>query len=307
MSAIRLARAYTKRDKLIKFSGCYHGHSDGLLVKAGSGAMTHGVPTSAGVPESYAQETLLADYNDLESVSRLYDQYPNQIAGVIVEPVAGNMGVVPPKDGFLSGLRDITTENESLLIFDEVITGLRLAYGGAQNLYGIAPDITCLGKIIGGGLPVGAYSGRREIMEHVAPLGPMYQAGTLSGNPLAVVAGITTLLELQDPQKYKQIDLLAKRLTDGLSDISQRIGIDCHINRVNSMFTGFFNKGPVHTLSQVESSNTGQYGKYFHALLERGVYIAPSQFEAAFVSTAPTEADIDATLNIAEDAIKAIS
>ena len=211
MSAIRLARAYTKRDKLIKFSGCYHGHSDGLLVKAGSGAMTHGVPTSAGVPESYAQETLLADYNDLESVSRLYDQYPNQIAGVIVEPVAGNMGVVPPRDGFLSGLRDITTANESLLIFDEVITGFRVAYGGAQNLYGIAPDITCLGKIIGGGLPVGAYSGRREIMEQVAPLGPMYQAGTLSGNPLAVVAGITTLLELQDPQKYKQIDLLAKK------------------------------------------------------------------------------------------------
>ena len=307
MSAIRLARAYTKRDKLIKFSGCYHGHSDGLLVKAGSGAMTHGVPTSAGVPESYAQETLLADYNDLESVSRLYDQYPNQIAGVIVEPVAGNMGVVPPKDGFLSGLRDITTANESLLIFDEVITGFRVAYGGAQNLYGIAPDITCLGKIIGGGLPVGADSGRREIMKQVAPLGPMYQAGTLSGNPLAVVAGITTLLELQDPQKYKQIDLLAKRLTDGLSDISQRIGIDCHINRVNSMFTAFFNKGPVNTLTQVESSNAEQYGRYFHALLERGVYIAPSQFEAAFVSTAHTEADIDATLNIAEDAIKAIS
>ena len=307
MSAIRLARAYTKRDKLIKFSGCYHGHSDGLLVKAGSGAMTHGVPTSAGVPESYAQETLLADYNDLESVSRLYDQYPNQIAGVIVEPVAGNMGVVPPKDGFLSGLRDITTANESLLIFDEVITGFRVAYGGAQNLYGIAPDITCLGKIIGGGLPVGAYSGRREIMEQVAPLGPMYQAGTLSGNPLAVVAGITTLRALPDPQKYKQIDLLARRLTDGLSDISQRLGIDCHINRVNSMFTAFFNKGPVNTLTQVESSDAGQYGKYFHALLERGVYIAPSQFEAAFVSTAHTEADIDATLNIAEDAIKAIS
>ena len=307
MSAIRLARAYTKRDKLIKFSGCYHGHSDGLLVKAGSGAMTHGVPTSAGVPESYAQETLLADYNDLESVSRLYDQYPDQIAGVIVEPVAGNMGVVPPKDGFLSGLRDITTANESLLIFDEVITGFRVAYGGAQNLYGIAPDITCLGKIIGGGLPVGAYSGRREIMEQVAPLGPMYQAGTLSGNPLAVVAGITTLRELQDPQKYKQIDLLARRLTDGLSDISQRLGIDCHINRVNSMFTAFFNKGPVNTLTQVESANAGQYGRYFHALLERGVYIAPSQFEAAFVSTAHTEADIDATLNIAEDAMKAIS
>lgn len=307
MSAIRLARAYTKKDKLIKFSGCYHGHSDGLLVKAGSGAMTHGIPTSAGVPESYAQETLLADYNDLESVSRLYDQYPNEIAGVIVEPVAGNMGVVAPKDGFLSGLRDITTANGSLLIFDEVITGFRVAYGGAQNLYSITPDITCLGKIIGGGLPVGAYSGRREIMEQVAPLGPMYQAGTLSGNPLAVVAGITTLRELQDPQKYKQIDSLALRLTDGLSDIAQRVGLDCHINRVNSMFTGFFNKGPVNTLTQVESSNTGQYGKYFHALLERGVYIAPSQFEAAFVSTAHTEADIDNTLNIAEDAMKAIS
>ena len=307
MSAIRLARAYTKRDKLIKFSGCYHGHSDGLLVKAGSGAMTHGIPTSAGVPESYAQETLLADYNDLESVSRLYDQYPNQIAGVIVEPVAGNMGVVPPKDGFLSGLRDITTANESLLIFDEVITGFRVAYGGAQNLYGIAPDITCLGKIIGGGLPVGAYSGRRAIMEQVAPLGPMYQAGTLSGNPLAVIAGIKTLLELQDPQKYKQIDSLARRLTTGLSDISNRIGLDCHINRVNSMFTGFFNKGPVNTLKQVELSDTVMYGRYFHALLDRGVYIAPSQFEAAFVSTAHTESDIDTTLNIAEDAMKSIA
>tara|TARA_B100000029_G_scaffold366853_1_gene360273 strand:- start:13897 stop:15189 length:1293 start_codon:yes stop_codon:yes gene_type:complete len=307
MSAIRVARAYTKKDKLIKFSGCYHGHSDGLLVKAGSGAMTHGIPTSAGVPESYAQETLLADYNDLESVARLYDQYPGQIAGVIVEPVAGNMGVVPPAEGFLSGLRDITSANESLLIFDEVITGFRVAYGGAQNLYGISPDITCLGKIIGGGLPVGAYSGRRAIMEQVAPLGPMYQAGTLSGNPLAVIAGIKTLLELQDPQKYKQIDSLARRLTTGLSDISNRIGLDCHINRVNSMFTGFFNKGPVNTLKQVELSDTVMYGRYFHALLDRGVYIAPSQFEAAFVSTAHTESDIDTTLNIAEDAMKSIA
>jgi len=307
MSAIRLARAYTGRNKIIKFAGCYHGHADGLLVKAGSGAMTHGIPTSAGVPESYAQETLVADYNDLASVQQLFDAYPQDIAGVIVEPVAGNMGVVPPADGFLAGLRQLTSENGATLIFDEVITGFRLAYGGAQNLFGITPDITCLGKIIGGGLPVGAYGGRREIMEQVAPLGPMYQAGTLSGNPLAVTAGITTLKELQKPGTYEYLDSLAQRFTDGISQVFRQLEVPSSINRVKSMFTGFFTAGPVNVLSQVEQAHTAQYGRYFHAMLERGVYLAPSQFEAAFVSTAHTEADIDRTIEIAEAALSNLS
>ena len=307
MSAIRLARAYTGRNKIIKFAGCYHGHADGLLVKAGSGAMTHGIPTSAGVPESYAQETLVAEYNDLASVQQLFDAYPQDIAGVIVEPVAGNMGVVPPADGFLAGLRQLTLENGATLIFDEVITGFRLAYGGAQNLFDITPDITCLGKIIGGGLPVGAYGGRREIMEQVAPLGPMYQAGTLSGNPLAVTAGITTLKELQKPGTYEYLDSLAQRFTDGLSQVFRQLEVPSSINRVKSMFTGFFTDGPVNVLSQVEKADTTQYGRYFHAMLERGVYLAPSQFEAGFVSTAHTEADIDRTIEIAEAALKTLS
>ena len=307
MSAIRMARAYTGRNKIIKFSGCYHGHADGLLVKAGSGAMTHGIPTSAGVPESYAQETLVADYNDLASVQQLFDAYPQDIAGVIVEPVAGNMGVVPPADGFLAGLRQLTSENGATLIFDEVITGFRLTYSGAQSLFGITPDITCLGKIIGGGLPVGAYGGRREIMEQVAPLGPMYQAGTLSGNPLAVTAGITTLKELQKPGTYEYLDSLAQRFTDGISQVFRQLEVPSSINRVKSMFTGFFTAGPVNVLSQVEQADTAQYGRYFHAMLERGVYLAPSQFEAGFVSTAHTEADIDRTIEIADAALKSLS
>ena len=303
MSAIRLARAYTGRNKIIKFAGCYHGHADGLLVRAGSGAMTHGIPTSAGVPDSYAQETLVADYNDLASVERYFEEYPGDVAGVIVEPVAGNMGVVPPAEGFLQGLRRVTQEKGAVLIFDEVITGFRVAYGGAQTLYGITPDITSLGKIIGGGLPVGAYGGRREIMEQVAPLGPMYQAGTLSGNPLAVTAGITTLKELQKPGVYEGLDALAQRLTDGVAGVFQRAEVPGSINRVQSMFTGFFTGGPVEALAQVEQSDAGQYGRYFHAMLERGVYFAPSQFEAGFVSTAHTEEDIDRTIEAAEAAL----
>jgi glutamate-1-semialdehyde 2,1-aminomutase len=304
MSAIRLARAYTGRSKIIKFAGCYHGHADGLLVRAGSGAMTHGVPTSAGVPDSYAQETLVADYNDLASVERFFEEYPEDLAGIIVEPVAGNMGVVPPADGFLEGLRRLTREHGASLIFDEVITGFRVAYGGAQTLYGVTPDITCLGKIIGGGLPVGAYGGRREIMEQVAPLGPMYQAGTLSGNPLAVTAGITTLKELQKPGTYEGLDALARRLTDGVAGVFRQTEIPGSINRVQSMFTGFFTAGPVAALAQVEGSDAGRYGRYFHAMLERGVYFAPSQFEAGFVSTAHTEEDIDRTIEAAEAALR---
>jgi glutamate-1-semialdehyde 2,1-aminomutase len=304
MSAIRLARAFTRRNKIVKFSGCYHGHADGLLVKAGSGAMTHGIPTSAGVPASYGQETLVADYNDASSVEQFFEAYPQDIAGVIVEPVAGNMGVVPPDKGFLVALRQLTSDHGSMLIFDEVITGFRVAYGGAQNLFGVTPDITCLGKIIGGGLPVGAYGSRREIMEQVAPLGPMYQAGTLSGNPLAVTAGITTLKELQRPGTYDRLDSLAQRLTDGLSRAFNQMEVASSINRIGSMFTGFFTPGPVNTLTQVEKSDTARYGKYFHAMLERGIYLAPSQFEAGFVSLAHTEADIDRTIEVAEAALK---
>ncbi len=306
MTALRLARAHTGRSKIVKFAGNYHGHADGLLVAAGSGALTHGVPTSAGVPESYAAETLIATYNDLSSVQGLFDAWPDDIAAVIVEPVAGNMGVVPPADGFLQGLRDVTEANGALLIFDEVITGFRVAYGGAQTLYGVTPDVTTMGKIIGGGLPVGAYGGRSEVMEQVAPLGPMYQAGTLSGNPLAVAAGVATLTELQRSGVYEQLEATATRLIDGVSGAFARAEIPSAVNRVASMFTGFFNAGPVAALAQVEQSDTATYGRYMHALLERGVYIAPSQFEAGFVSIAHTDADIDRTIVAVGDALAAL-
>ena len=303
MSAIRLARAFTGRDKIIKFAGCYHGHADGLLVRAGSGGLTHGIPTSAGVPESYAAETLVADFNHIDSVAQLFDQYPDAIAGVIVEPVAGNMGVVPPAPGFLEGLRQLTGHHGAMLIFDEVITGFRIGPGGAQGLYGVMPDITTLGKIIGGGLPVGAYGGRREIMERVAPLGDMYQAGTLSGNPLAVSAGVATLTQLQRPGVYPQIDRLAARLTDGIAAAFRQAEIPATVNRVGSMFTSFFHPGPVSALTHAEQSDTARYARHFHALLQRGIYTAPSQFEAAFISAAHTEADIDATIARAGEAL----
>ena len=306
MSAIRLARAFTNRDKIIKFAGCYHGHADGLLVKAGSGALTHGIPTSAGVPESYASETLVADYNNIESVDKFFTANPKSIAAVIIEPVAGNMGVIPPSPGFLESLRRITKNNGALLIFDEVITGFRVGPSGAQGLFGITPDITTMGKIIGGGLPVGAYGGRKDIMEMVAPLGAMYQAGTLSGNPLAVSAGIATLTELQKPGVFKKLEEMAERLTEGLTKAFQAAEIPSSINRVGSMFTGFFNDGPVTTLEDAEGSDTEMYGRYFHAMQENGVYIAPSQFEAGFVSTAHTEADIDATVTKASEALRTL-
>ena len=306
MTALRLARAYTGRDKIVKFAGNYHGHADGLLVAAGSGALTHGVPTSAGVPEAYAAETLIATFNDISSVEGLFDAWPEDIAAVIVEPVAGNMGVVPPADGFLEGLRRVTEANSALLIFDEVITGFRVSYGGAQAFYGITPDITTMGKIIGGGLPVGAYGGRSEVMQQVAPLGPMYQAGTLSGNPLAVAAGVATLTELQRLGVYEQLEATAIRLTDGVSAAFARAEVPSTINRVASMFTGFFNAGPVSALAVVEQSDTAAYGRYMHALLDRGVYIAPSQFEAGFVSIAHTDADIDRTIEIVGEALAAL-
>ncbi len=306
MTALRLARAFTGRSKIVKFAGNYHGHADGLLVQAGSGALTHGVPTSAGVPEAYAAETLIATYNETASVESLFDVWPDDIACVIVEPVAGNMGVVPPAEGFLADLRRITEANGALLIFDEVITGFRLGYGGAQTLFGITPDITTMGKIIGGGLPVGAYGGRSDVMQMVAPLGPMYQAGTLSGNPLAVAAGVATLTELQRPGVYEQLEATAARLTEGVATAFARAEVPSTINRVASMFTGFFNGGPVAALAQVEQSDTAAYGRYFHALLERGVYIAPSQFEAGFVSIAHTDADIDAAIAAVGEALAAM-
>ena len=307
MSAIRLARAFTGRDKIIKFAGCYHGHADGLLVKAGSGALTHGIPTSAGVPESYASETLVAEYNDIESVEKFFAANPSGIAAVITEPVAGNMGVVPPAPGFLEALRKVTQDNGALLIFDEVITGFRVGPNGAQGLFNITPDITTMGKVIGGGLPVGAYGGRKEIMDMVAPLGPMYQAGTLSGNPLAVSAGIATLTELSKPGVFERIDGLAQRLTEGVTAAFQKAEIPATINRVGSMFTGFLNPGPVAGLADAENSDTEMYGRYFHAMQEQGVYIAPSQFEAGFVSTAHTEADIDATIAKVTAALRSLS
>ena len=307
MSAIRLARAFTGRNKIIKFAGCYHGHADGLLVKAGSGALTHGIATSAGVPDSYAKETLVADYNDLASVERYFDANAGDIAGVIVEPVAGNMGVAPPVDGFLQGLRRLTAEAGALLIFDEVITGFRVSYGGAQCLFGVTPDVTCLGKIIGGGLPVGAYGARRDIMEMVAPLGPMYQAGTLSGNPLAVAAGIATLRELSQPGTYEKLESMSCTLTGGLSEIFGRLGVPGTINRVGSAFCGFFNQGPVENLAQAEKSDTDRYRRYFHAMLAHGVYLAPSQFEAGFVSLAHTASEIDQTLAAAEAALRKVA
>jgi glutamate-1-semialdehyde 2,1-aminomutase len=269
--------------------------------------LTHGVPTSAGVPASYASETLVGEYNDIESVEKFFAANPSGIAAVITEPVAGNMGVIPPAPGFLEALRKVTQDNGALLIFDEVITGFRVGPNGAQGLFNITPDITTMGKIIGGGLPVGAYGGRKEIMEMVAPLGPMYQAGTLSGNPLAVSAGIATLKELNKPGVFERIDDLAKRLTDGVTAAFQQAEIPSTINRVGSMFTGFFNPGPVAGLADAENSDTEMYGRYFHAMQEQGVYIAPSQFEAGFVSTAHTEADIDATIAKVTAALSSLS
>ena len=303
MSAIRAARAFTGRSKIIKFAGCYHGHNDGLLVEAGSGGATYSIPNSAGVPEGYARETLVADYNDAGSVQRLFDSHPGEIAALILEPVAANMGVVPPAAGFLEDMRRMTSSHGALLIFDEVITGFRVGYGGAQTLYGVTPDLTCLGKIIGGGLPVGAYGGKREVMEVVAPLGSMYQAGTLSGNPLAVTAGIATLRALASPGTYEGLEAASSRLADGLAAAAQNTEIPMTINRVGSILTAFFNEGPVEGWDTVAASDRDRYSAFFHLMLERGVYLAPSPFEAAFVSTAHTPQDIDRTLAAAESAL----
>ena len=302
MSAIRLARGYTKRNKLVKFEGCYHGHADHLLIKAGSGALTFGVPSSPGVPESIASETLSATYNDLDSVKKLFAEYPDQIAAVIVEPVAGNMGLIPPVEGFLEGLREVTAEYGALLIFDEVISGFRASFGGAQKVFNIMPDITCLGKIIGGGLPVGAYGGKKEIMQHVAPVGPVYQAGTLSGNPLAMAAGIATLKELAKPGVYETIEAKAKKLAEGVQAAAEKAGVTVSINHSASLLTVFFTGEKVDSYAAAMTSDTAKFKVFFQAMLNQGVYLPPSQFECWFVSLAHTDEDIEKTIAAAEKA-----
>jgi glutamate-1-semialdehyde 2,1-aminomutase len=302
MTALRLARAFTQRELVIKFDGGYHGHADGLLVQAGSGPLTLGQPDSPGVPAAAAHQTLSVPYNDVAAVANALDAHPGQVAAVIVEPVAGNMGVVPPEAGFLEHLRELTRAAGALLIFDEVITGFRVALGGAQARYRVRPDLTCLGKIVGGGLPVGAYGGRAEIMQQISPLGPVYQAGTLSGNPLAMACGLATLKLLGEPGVYEHLERLAARLVDGLGEAARAAGAAYTGNRVGSMFTGFFCDQPVTNYASAKRSDTRRYARFFHAMLDRGVYLAPSQFEAGFVSLAHTEADVDATLNAAAGA-----
>lgn len=302
MSALRLARAYTKRDKIIKFEGCYHGHADLLLVQAGSGVATLGLPDSPGVPPATVQDTFVARYNDLDSVEDLYERYPGQIAAVIVEPVAGNMGVVPPQPGFLEGLRRITEEHGSVLIFDEVMTGFRVHPGGAQALYGIEPDLTTLGKVIGGGLPVGAYGGKREIMSLVAPSGPVYQAGTLSGNPLAMSAGIATLQVLQRPGVWQAMEDGVDRLTAGIASAAHEAGVPVYQTRAGTMFCTFFTTAPVVDWPTAKRSDTARFGRFFTGMLRRGVYLAPSQFEAAFFSTVHDSDVVDQTIEAARQA-----
>jgi glutamate-1-semialdehyde 2,1-aminomutase len=304
MSALRLARAFTRRDKILKFDGGYHGHADDLLVQAGSGPLTFGQPDSPGVPAASASQTLSVAYNDLAAVRDAFQAHPGEIAAVIVEPVAGNMGVVPPAPGFLEHLRAMTREQGTLLIFDEIITGFRIALGGAQERFRITPDLTCLGKIVGGGLPVGAYGGPREIMQQISPVGPVYQAGTLSGNPLAMTAGAATLRLLAEPGVYDHLERLTARLVDGLGAAAQAAGVMYTANRVGSMFTGFFSDAPVTDYTSAKRANTRRYARFFHAMLERGVYLAPSQFEAGFVSLAHTDDDIDATLQAASAAFE---
>ena len=304
MTAIRLARGFTGRDKIVKFEGCYHGHVDSLLVKAGSGALTLGTPTSPGVPAAVVEDTLTLDYNQLEQVEAIFSEHGDAIAAVIVEPVAGNMNCVPPLPGFLEGLRDLCDQNQSLLIFDEVMTGFRVALGGAQTLFDVKPDLTTLGKVIGGGMPVGAFGGRADVMEHISPTGPVYQAGTLSGNPIAVAAGIATLKLVAEPGFYERLSTTAERLTRGLEELGRSKGIPISTNQVGGMFGVFFTQEPeVRSFEHVMGCDVERFNKYFHAMLERGIYMAPSAFEAAFVSSAHGEDEVDATLNAAEEAL----
>lgn len=304
MTALRLARAFTGRDKIVKFAGCYHGHADGLLTKGGSGLATLGIPDSPGVPSSYAQNTLIAPYNNAEAVKQLFQRYPEQIAAVIVEPVAANMGVVPPQPGFLAGLRKLTNKFGALLIFDEIITGFRVAFGGAQTLYGITPDLTCLGKIIGGGLPVGAYGGRREIMEMMAPVGPVYQAGTLSGNPLVMTAGIETIKALSQTGIYHQLEAKSSSLEEGITRATSGAGIGLHISRVASLITVFFTSDTVVDYESARRADTALFGRFFQQLLSEGIYWPPSQFEAVFVSLAHSDDDIQTTVRVVDKAFR---
>jgi glutamate-1-semialdehyde 2,1-aminomutase len=306
MSAIRLDRAFTGRNKVLKFAGCYHGHSDGLLAKAGSGMATLGIPSSPGVPAAVTADTLVAPYNNLQAVEQLFKDFASDIAAVIVEPIAGNMGVVLPQPGFLERLRSLTRQSGALLIFDEVITGFRVAYGGAQQLYKITPDLTCLGKIIGGGLPIGAYGGRRDIMEIVAPSGPVYQAGTLAGNPLAMTAGIETITILKESSAYQELERKSSLLEKGIIEAANKTGMEIQLPRIGSMFTIFFAKDPVTDYETAARADTTLYARFFHQMLSQGVYLPPSQFEAAFVSTAHSDKDIQATISAAEKAFASL-
>jgi len=306
MRSIRVARGHTGRDKIVKFDGGYHGHGNSLLVKAGSGVATFGLPDSPGVPSDLAKHTLTVAYNDLAAVKELVFREGEQIACIIVEPVAGNMGCVPPEPGFLQGLRQVCDRYGIVLILDEVMTGFRVSYGGAQKLYKIKPDLTCLGKVIGGGLPVGAYGGKLEIMQKIAPIGPIYQAGTLSGNPLAMTAGIETLKLLSKPGVYKALEKLSSDLEQGLRSAAQEAGIPVTMNRVGSMFTGFFTDTRVKDFASAKTSDTARFGKYFLSMLKNGVYLAPSQFEAAFLSLAHTKADINRTIEAARKSLKGL-
>jgi len=304
MSAIRLARGFTGRGKIVKFEGCYHGHGDSFLIKAGSGALTLGVPTSPGVPAEIAGMTIVAKYNDLDGLRKIFEEEGRNISAVIVEPIAANVGLILPNDGYLKGLRELTQKYESLLIFDEVITGFRVAYGGVQTLYDIEPDLTCLGKIIGGGLPVGAYGGRREIMECMAPVGPVYQAGTLSGNPMAMVSGIATLEILQSEGVYSKLEEKSAILADGLKDSAQQAGGCVSFNRIGSMLCAFFTDKDVVDYDTAVSADTKKYATFFMEMQEQGIYLAPSQFETSFVSLAHTDEDIEKTIEASRSAFK---
>ncbi|MCY7815029.1 glutamate-1-semialdehyde 2,1-aminomutase [Bacillus haynesii] len=306
MSALRLARGYTGRNKIVKFEGCYHGHGDSLLIKAGSGVATLGLPDSPGVPESIAKNTITVPYNDLESMKLVFQEFGDDIAGVIVEPVAGNMGVVPPVKGFLEGLRKLTETHGALLIFDEVMTGFRVDYNCAQGYFGVTPDLTCLGKVIGGGLPVGAYGGKAEIMEKIAPSGPIYQAGTLSGNPLAMTAGLETLKQLTS-ESYREFSRKADRLERGISEAAEKNGIPCTFNRAGSMIGFFFTNEPVINYDTAKQSDLGLFAEYYKGMADEGVFLPPSQFEGLFLSTAHTDDDIEHTIKAAERVFERIS